>query len=81
MPPKLKVVKSQETEEEKQAREMITEIATNIANLSNQVESLLNGRLNKKAIIILLANSTKMPQYQVENMLEALANLGKTYLK
>ncbi len=72
---------AKETEEEKKAREVIEEIATNIAKLSREVSSLLGGRLKKQTILILLANSTKLPQYQVEKVLDAVANLEKTHLK
>ncbi len=73
--------KQNETEEEKKSREMVEEIASNIAMLSRQVTALLTGRLNRKAILILLANSTRMTQGQVDTVLDAISNLEKTYLK
>lgn len=72
---------AKETEEEIKAREIIEEIATNIAKLSREVSSLLNGRLKKNTILILLANSTRLPRENVERVLDAVANLEKTHLK
>ena len=70
-----------ETTEEKQAREVVEEIATNIAKLSREVSALLDGRLKKRSLLILLAHSTKMPHYQVEAVLDAIVNLEKVHLK
>lgn len=70
-----------ESEEEKRARLMIEEIADNIAALSRSVSNLLDGRLKEKTIVILLAHTTKMQQYQVEKVLDALKNLEATHLK
>lgn len=70
-----------ETTEEKQQREAIEEIATNIAKLSRSVKALLDGRLKKETIIILLAHSTKLPQYQVDKVLDALSNMERVNLK
>lgn len=70
-----------ETPEEKKARENVEDIARNIAQLSRQVSALLTGRLRKASLVILLAHSTKMPQYQVEKVLDAITNLEKNHLQ
>lgn len=74
------MAKQPETEEEKKSREMIEEIACNIAKLSRQVSALLTGRLKKKSLVILLAHSSSLPQYQVERVLDAIANLERDHL-
>lgn len=71
----------QETPEEKRQREAVEEIASCIASLSRQVTALLGGRLKKQTILILLAHSTKLPQYQVEAVLDALSSMEKVHLK
>lgn len=68
-------------EQEKKAREMVEEIARNIAMLARQVSAILDGRLKKQSIIILLANTTRLPQYQIETVLDAIANMEKNHLK
>ncbi len=70
-----------ETEEEKVQREMVEDIASNIAGLSKSVNSLLGGRLKEKTIIVLLAQSTKMSKGQIAEVLDAIKNLSKEYLK
>ena len=75
------MAKKIETDEEKKSREMVEDIATNIAQLSRSVSALLGGRLRKETIVILLAHSTKLPQYNVAKVLDALASMEKTNLK
>lgn len=69
-----------ETPQEKADREMVEKIAINISELAKRVRALINGPLNKKALVILLANSSGMYQNQVENVLAALENLDKDWL-
>lgn len=69
-----------ETDAEKKMREMVEEIAGNIGRLADAVGSLINGPLNKKALIILLASSSRVPQNAVKDVLEALQNLRKDWL-
>lgn len=69
------------TPEEKEYKEMVEEIATNIAKLSRQVSSLLNGRLKREAIIILLAQMTKLPKRDIEYVLNAIESMEDVYLK
>lgn len=74
------MAKKNKTEEEKKHEEMVEGIATNIAQLSRQVSSLLGGRVKMKTIVILLAHSTGLSQRQVTEVLVALQNLEKDYL-
>lgn len=70
-----------ETEEQVKARETVEQIATTIAQLSRQVKALLGGRLRTETIVILLAHTTKLPQYQIKQVLDALVSMGKDHLK
>lgn len=70
-----------ETEEEKKNREMIETIASNIHALAKAVSSLLNGPVKKQALIVLLAQSSGQPQNRVVEVLKALENLEKDWLK
>lgn len=70
-----------ETPEQQQARETIEAIAQNISALASSVQKLLDGKLKRKALVLLLAHSSGVPQYQVDNLLTALANLEKDWTK
>lgn len=76
-----KQIAKTETDEAKRNREVIEGIANNIASLSRAVAALLNGPLKKRALIVLLASSARMPQGQIEEVLKALENLEKDWLK
>lgn len=69
-----------ETEEQKRDREIVESIAKNIASLSRAVTSLLKGPLKKKALVVLLASSSGLPQNKVEQVLKALEELEKDWL-
>lgn len=71
----------QETPEEKQARETTEGIAKNIERLADSVSSLLKGPLNRKALVTLLAKSSKMTPANVGAVLDSLENLKKDYLR
>lgn len=70
-----------ETPEQKANRELVEQIAGNISNLAKAVSSLLNGPLKKKALVILLANSSRLSQDKVEAVLKALEDLEADWLK
>lgn len=72
---------AKETEEEKKQREMVEEIATNIARLSREVRAIVGGRLREDAVVTLLVHATKLPRYNVEAVLKAIGNLEKNTLK
>lgn len=69
-----------ETPEEKKAREMVEEIASNIAKLSRQVSALLGGRLNRNTVIVLLANTTGFPQRTIMEVLTAIEGMEAKHL-
>lgn len=69
-----------ETEEEKKNRETVETIAESISSLARSVVALLKGPLNRKALIVLLANSARMNQTDVANVLTAIENLEKDWL-
>ena len=70
--------KQEETDYEK----MVEDIAVNIEKLSKQVTKLLNGRLNRKAIVILLAYTSGLGQGVINQVLHAIEDLeGKTLKK
>ena len=69
-----------ETEEQKRNREMVESIGKNIASLAKAVQSLLNGPLKKRALVVLLASSSQLSQEKVEVVLKALENLEADWL-
>lgn len=69
-----------ETPEQKAYRETVEKIATNIGNLADAVASLISGPLKKKALVILLAASSRQPQGVVDDVLIALQNLRGDWL-
>lgn len=72
----------QQTEEEKKAAEVVGQIAKNIEDLAKGVRAVLAGRLNERAIILLVASAAgKMPQDDVKKVIDAIATLDKKYLK
>lgn len=73
--------KEPETDDQKKAREVVEDIASNIARLSRQVNDILGGRLKRETVVVLLMYSTKLPKYQIEAVLSAIEKLEKNYLK
>lgn len=69
-----------ETEEQKRNREVVEQIAGNIAALAKGVHSLLNGPLNKRALIILLASSSGVSQENIKKVIAALESLEPDWL-
>lgn len=69
-----------ETPEEKKARETVETIAVEIAKLSRQVTALLSGRLNRKAVVLLLVASTGQTQATINTILDAINGLEDKYL-
>lgn len=69
-----------ETPEQKRDRELVETMAMNIAALARRVESLLNGPLKRKALVILLAHSSGQSQKSVEAILKSLEELEKDWL-
>ena len=70
-----------ETDEAKNSRETVESIARNISALAKSVSALLSGPLNRKALVILLASSSGMSRGTVDDVLMALVNFEKDWLK
>lgn len=70
-----------ETKEQKEAREMVETIATNIAKLSRQAHELLNGRLKKNAVVVLLSNATQLPKATISKVLDAVDDMEAEWLQ
>ncbi len=73
-------LKEQMSEEEKLAKATVDTIATEIAKLSRQVTALVGGRLNRKAIVVLLTASSGLSQSYVNMVLDAIMGLEDKYL-
>lgn len=73
--------KPAETEEQKKQREAIQSIANNISALAKAVAALLGGPLNKRALLVLLASSSKESQSTVDKVLTAIHDLEKDWLR
>jgi len=56
-------------------------IAVDLYKLSEGVESLLNGALNRKAIVILLKETTGLGAKDINTVLDGLVGLRLHYLK
>ena len=59
-------------------------IAQSIIDLSNSVKRIMGGRLNRKAVVLLLQSAcgaTKITKWQVELVLESLEDLRAIYIK
>lgn len=69
-----------ETPEEKAARKTVEKIASNIARLAKAVASLIGGPLKRKALIVLLVNSSGQSKRSVEAVIRALETLEKDWL-
>lgn len=72
-----------QTEEEKKAQEFVEATAQAIIDMSASIHALLDGKLKKRAIILLIqdAASVRISQEQVAKVLDAIAALDKTFLK
>lgn len=70
-----------ETPEEKANRELTEGIAKNLKALVDNVKALINGPLQRRTLLVLLAASTRMTKDQVDTVLTALENLEKDWLK
>lgn len=69
-----------ETDEQKRNREIVESIANNISSLARAVSSLLRGPLNKKALVVLLSQSSGLSQERVGILLTAISNLESDWL-
>lgn len=55
-------------------------IAKSIGELAKSVRALINGPLNRKALVLLLASSSGQNRQAVENMLMAIERLDSDWL-
>lgn len=69
-----------ETEEQKRNRETVESIARNIASLARAVDALLKGQLKRRAIVLLLSQSSGIGRENVDKVLTALTDLEKDWL-
>lgn len=69
-----------ETDDQRQFREVVEKIAGNISALAKAVAGLMSGPLNKRALVILLAQSSGESQKSTEAVLGALRDLEKDWL-
>lgn len=74
------IAAANESDSARQYRETVEAIAGNIKNLAMAVSSLLNGPLNRRTLVILLASSSRQSQETVRDVLGALENLQKDWL-
>lgn len=56
-------------------------IAQQLQDVSRGIKKLREGRLNERALVALLHDSTRMAKSDIERILDGLENLEKTYLK
>ena len=56
-------------------------LATAIVQISQAVEKLYNSGLNRKAVIALIADDTKLGKGTIDTVLSSLLSLQKTYTK
>lgn len=75
-----KIIKREETPEQKAYREMVEQIAGNLTQLARAVSGVLNGPLKKRALVLLLASSSGCSQRQVEDVLKALETMESDWL-
>jgi hypothetical protein len=79
------MTKKIETEEEKKAREFVEAAAQAIIDIATAINKLLNGKLKKSAIVLLIQEAAggraHVSREQVEKILVAIAALDKTFLK
>lgn len=76
------MAKTELTEEQKRAEEFVQQAAQSIISLAEGMRKVLAGKLNKRAIVLLLtAASRGVRQDQVETVIDAIASLDKTFTK
>lgn len=77
--------KKEETPEEQQAREFVEATAQAIITLASGVRKVLDGKLKKEAVVLLVqaacGGSQRISKEMVEKVLTAAGNLDKTFLK
>lgn len=59
----------------------VDEIAHEIEKISSGVRDLRSGKLNDRALMILLGKSSGVEVYKIQKVLDALGSMDKEYLK
>ena len=57
------------------------EIADGVVLISRTMKELATGKLNEKAILVLLAHETKMSQKAIKKVLDALGTMEELYVR
>lgn len=77
--------KKELTEEEKRAQEFVEATAQSIIDLSNGVHKLLDGKLKKSAIVLLIQEAmggrNAISKEVITKVLDVIVSLDKTFLK
>ena len=60
--------------------EALNQLASNIEELSAAVSKILNGRIKRETIIILLSHTTKMSQTNIRYVLNAIERMSEDHL-
>lgn len=63
------------------AADSLRAMADNIATISDLGRAIKNSGLNRRAIVLLLEDMTKVSMNNINKVLDALPELEKTYLK
>ncbi len=74
------MAKKNETPEEKQYRETVEKIAENIQKLVKAVNSMINGPLNRDALLLLIAAGSGQPKGVVNDVLNSIEQMEKKWL-
>lgn len=69
-----------ETPEEKQYRETVEKIAGNIQKLVKAVTALIDGPLNRDALLLLIAAGAGQSKGVVNDVLKSIENMEKDWL-
>ncbi|MDE2022440.1 MAG: hypothetical protein KGI71_06030 [Patescibacteria group bacterium] len=77
----MKNIQNHTTEEKEKQQETVEIIANTIENLAKSVRNILGGRLNRDAVIVLLANSTHLTQTTIRQVLSAIEGMDEKWLK
>lgn len=56
-------------------------LADAIVKISAAAQTLLNSKLKRRTILVLLQSETKLAMRDIETVLDAAANLSKTFVK
>lgn len=70
-----------ENDAEQKAKETVETVARAVTALAESTRAFLGGKLNKRAILVLLASASGESQATIEKILDAAAELDKTFTK